>query len=171
VQGMLSRLSPSLPVQSDALPDAQKTKQHAKHHPDHTALPSHCRQDSLDAPQASDNAEESLLPPDRRRPLAARVDDIVADPRAGKCSDSCWICERVPDATADAALSTWDALARAGTWPITTLQVLTILRENGLPDVTHKPVRRVLSHRRWLVLSQHIRQDIEKWQRERLIEL
>jgi hypothetical protein len=105
------------------------------------------------------------LPDDRRRPLASRVDAILAEPRAGKCTEPCWICERVPDEVADAALAAWDALARAGTWPIAMSRIVAILRENGISGATHKPVHRVIGHRRWYVLDRLVRRDIEEWQR------
>src|SRR5204862_2334742 len=51
-----------------------------------------------------------FLPPERRRSLSSRIEEIIADPRSARCQEPCPICSDVPDAVADAALAAWDAL-------------------------------------------------------------
>jgi hypothetical protein len=106
-----------------------------------------------------------VLPGHLRRPLASRIDDILADPRSVRCLKPCPICENVPDDVADAALAQWDAGARTGTWPITTVAIRAALLVSGI-EITYKPLRRLLSHRRWQILDQLVRDEAEAYNRQ-----
>jgi hypothetical protein len=110
-------------------------------------------------------APKPVLPGHLRRPLASRIEDILADPRSVRCLKPCPICENVPDDVADAALAQWVAGARTGTWPITTLAIRAALLASGI-EITYKPLRRLLSHRRWQILDRLVRDDVEAYNRQ-----
>jgi hypothetical protein len=106
------------------------------------------------------------LPPEKRRPLSSRIDDIVADPRASACREDCPICSKLKPETANAALLVWDDLARSGVWPVESLAIFKFLRSNNLAGgegAGHKRVRQFLAHRRMSVLHAHVRKDKKRW--------
>jgi hypothetical protein len=106
------------------------------------------------------------LPPERRRPLTSRIDDILADPRASACREDCPICSGLKPVTAKAALLVWDDFARSGVWPIQTLAIFRFLRSNNLAGgegAGHKRIRRFLAHRRGKLLYDLVRKDIKRW--------
>jgi hypothetical protein len=106
------------------------------------------------------------LPPEKRRPLSSRIDDILADPRASTCREDCPICSKVKPETAKAALLVWDDVARSGVWPVESLAIFRFLRSNNLAGgekAGNKCVRQFLAHRRMSVLHAHVRKDIKRW--------
>lgn len=106
------------------------------------------------------------LPPERRRPLSSRIDDILADPRASACRKNCPICSGLKPATAKAALLVWDDFARSGAWPIRTRPIFQFLRSNNLAGgerAGHKRIHKFLSHRRGKLLNELVRKDIKQW--------
>lgn len=106
------------------------------------------------------------LPPEKRRPLSSRIDDIVADPRASACREDCPICSKLKPETAKAALLVWDDLARSGVWPVESFAIFKFLRSNNLAGgdgAGHKRIRQFLAHRRMSVLHAHVRKDIKRW--------
>src|SRR4030081_3475618 len=72
------------------------------------------------------------LPPDKRRPISSRVDDILAHPYSGPCKHWCLRCSDIKPSTAQAALMVWDDFARSGIWPIRPSIIVAFLRENKL---------------------------------------
>jgi hypothetical protein len=106
------------------------------------------------------------LPPERRRPISSRLDDILADPRASTCREDCPTCSGLKPATAKAALLVWDDLARSDAWPIRTSAVLHVLRSNNITaeeGAGHKRISRLLAHRRGEVLYDLVQKEIKRW--------
>jgi hypothetical protein len=121
------------------------------------------------APEASPTppawpGEGPFLPEERRRPLCARMDAVLAHPRAARCTEPCRICDALPDAVAEAVLAAWDTFARAGTWPIPIARMQTALQEHGI-DVEEQRLKKLFEHRRWSVVNKLVRADIAAWQR------
>jgi hypothetical protein len=106
------------------------------------------------------------LPPERRRPLSSRIDDILAHPRASSCREECPICSGIKPGTAQAALFVWDDFARSGVWPIRGEAIFEFLRANNLAGgdgASLKRVKRFLAHRRGSLLRALVRKDIKRW--------
>lgn len=110
-------------------------------------------------------AEAVVLPPELRQPLSQRLGAVLADPRSGACTKPCPICSRIPAEAADAALAAWDALARAGAWPIPVAEVRTAMGEHR-SLLTSKALNALLGHRRHAVLHRHVRKELEAHLRE-----
>jgi len=106
-----------------------------------------------------------VLPEHLRRPLASRMNDILADLHSMRCLKPCWICEKVPDDVADAALALWDAQARSGTWPLGTAVIRAALLASGI-EISRSPLNKLLAHRRWQILDRLVRDDAEAYHRQ-----
>ena len=106
------------------------------------------------------------LPAEYRRPLVARLDELLADPRAQRCAPECVSCAKVPEEIAGMVLALWDEQARSGAWPIDTRRIHDVLSERGIA-IDHQPIRRVVKHRRLFVLNAHVRRDLDAAERER----
>jgi hypothetical protein len=106
------------------------------------------------------------LPPDKRRPLSSRVDEILAHPYSGPCERSCPLCSDIKPTTAQAALMVWDDLARSGIWPIRPGTIIAFLRENklaGSEGAGFKRIKKFLNHRRTRVLQALVRAELARW--------
>ena len=108
---------------------------------------------------------KSILPEHLRRPLASRMDDILANPRSVRCMKPCPTCEKVSDDVADAALALWDARARSGAWPLGTAVIRAALLASGT-EIGRSPLSKLLAHRRWQVLDRLVRDDAENYNRQ-----
>src|ERR1700761_2243256 len=107
---------------------------------------------------ASASFSGRYLPPEYRRPLPQRLPAILADPRAQRCAEPCQVCDAVPPDVTDAALAIWDDLARQGIWPVSHGEVRTRLQTRGM-DAPITPLRKLLSHRRFRILSDLVNGD------------
>jgi hypothetical protein len=153
----MAHLAPNLLEQPSSLTDALP--------PTFSSSQSGKKQKSQQAP-AITHTENSkpVLPEHLRRPLASRMDDILADPHSLRCMKPCPTCEKVPDDVAEAALALWDARARSGAWPLGTAVIRAALLASGT-EIGRSPLSKLLAHRRWLVLDRLVRNDTEAYNR------
>jgi len=121
----LSSLTDALPPTSSSLQSSKKQKSQ--------------RSRNLAQPNPKSDLPEHL-----RRPLASRMDDILADPHSLRCMKPCLTCEKVPDDVADAALALWDARARSGAWPLGTAVIRAALLAGGI-EIGRSPLSREIA--------------------------
>lgn len=115
---------------------------------------------------AQSKTPKPFLPEALRRPLAARLDAVLAHPLAARCAEPCRICDAVSDDIADAILARWDAMARTGTWPIRGSQIRADLQATSIV-LTLTPLNKIISHRRWRVIDLLVREDLTTYERQR----
>jgi len=154
--------NPTLVEQSSALPDALPpviTNRQSSQGPGKKQKSQRTRNPQQETPKP-------VLPEHLRRPLAARIDDILAVPHSARCRKPCPICESIPDDVTDAALAQWDARARSGEWPITTPVIRAALLASGI-EIRYVHLDQIISHRRWRVLDRLVRDDLKAHNRQR----
>ena len=153
---MANSTAPNLAEQGISLPDAPQTLVSTDRQ---VARKPRKKRKSPRRSKPREEASKPILPEAHRRGIAARTDDILADPRASRCGEPCAFCDGVPDTIAEAALAEWETQARLGTWPITVTQIRLALEAHGMV-ITYKPLRKLLAHRRWSILNDLVNTEI-----------
>jgi hypothetical protein len=105
------------------------------------------------------------LPPEKRRPITSRINDVLADPRAISCR-RCKICSTINPQTAQMALYMFDDFAKSGMWPIDSDLVYNFLKKHNLaggPTSGRNRIARFLNHRRKNILADLVRKEIAQW--------